>query len=120
MAHGSTFAFHSGRGFVVTRPEPPLRRIPPGSVIVIERSPVFFVHPFFFGHRFLTFGGPLFLGGSAATVIDTPFFCDVDGLGFPDLAAFAQHLHDVHGIALDRALSFCEPARGRCVFFGSE
>jgi hypothetical protein len=111
-------------------------------VIIIERPPVFFAHPFFFGHRFFarpfffghrffvhpfffrhrffTFGAPLFLGGSAATVIDTPFFCDVDGLGFPDLAAFAQHLHDAHGIALDRALSFCEPVAGRCVFFGSE
>jgi hypothetical protein len=88
-------------------------------VIIIERPPVFFVHPFFFRHRFFTFGAPLFLDGSAAAVINTPFFCDVDGLGFPDAAAFAQHLHNAHGIALDRALSFCEPVGGRCVFFGS-
>jgi hypothetical protein len=88
-------------------------------VIIIERPPVFLVHPFFFGHSFTTFGAPLFLDWSAATVIDTPFFCDVDGLGFPDAAAFAQHLHDAHGIALDRALSSCELVGGRCVFFGS-
>jgi hypothetical protein len=112
------FAFHSGPGTVVTRPEPPFGPIPPAGLIIIQRPRVLFVHPLFFGHRFSTFGAPLFLDGSAATVVEAPFFCDVDGLGFTDLAAFAQHLHDAHGVALDRALSFCDPLRGRCVFFG--
>jgi hypothetical protein len=112
MSRGSAFAFHSGRGIVIVRPEPPFRRKPSGSVIIHRTTPVFFVHPFLFGHRFTTFGtfgAALFLDWSAATVIDTPFFCDVDGLGFPDEAAFAQHLHDAHGIPLDSALSVCEP-----------
>ncbi len=102
------------------RPTPPFRRTPSGNVIIIERTPVFFVHPFFFEHRLSTFGfgQPLFLGGSPVVVMDAPFFCYLHGLGFTDQAAFTQHLHDAHGVPLGRALSFCELVGGRYVFFG--
>ncbi len=103
---------------VVTRPAPPFRHAPTGNVIIIELAPAFFVHPLFFRHRFFTFGQPLFLGGSPVALIDAPFFCYVDRLGFTDQATFAQHLHDAHGVPLDRALSFCELVGGQYVFFG--
>jgi hypothetical protein len=108
----------AGGGLVVTRPAPPFRHAPSGNVIIIERTPVSFVHPFFFGHRFFAFSAPLFLGGSPVDVIDAPFFCWLDGFGFTDQAEFVRHLHEAHGVPLASALSFCELVGGRVVFFG--
>ena len=40
--------------------------------------------------------------------VTAPFFCWVDGIGFTDEERFAHHLHGVHGVPLDKALSASE------------
>jgi hypothetical protein len=109
----------AGGDVVVKRPAPAFRHAPTGNVIIIERTPLFFVHPFFREHRFSTFGQPLFLGGSPVVVIDAPFFCQVDGLGFSDEAACAQHLHAAHGVPLGRARRSVSWWAGATCFSGS-
>jgi hypothetical protein len=105
----------AGRGaIVVTRPAPPFhtRFVCPHCVIIVE--------PFFLSHRrFVTSDRRLFLSpGPPLAVIDAPFFCWLDGLGFADREQFARHLHDAHGVPLANALSFGEHVGGRFVFFG--
>jgi hypothetical protein len=50
--------------------------------------------------------------------VTAPFFCWVDGIGFTDEDRFAHHLHGVHGVPLDKALSASEKIDGRYVFYG--
>ena len=50
--------------------------------------------------------------------LTTPFFCWIDRIGFTDEERFAHHLHEVHGVPLDAALSASEVVGGRYVFFG--
>jgi hypothetical protein len=50
--------------------------------------------------------------------VTAPFFCWVDGIGFTDEERFAHHLHGVHGVPLDKALSASEKVDGRYVFYG--
>lgn len=78
-----------------------------------------FSHDFFFHDRSFFFGCPLFPVRPQVVVIRSPFFCFPDGLAFTDQALFFDHLHQVHGIPLDRAGLFCrQMLGGRLIFFG--
>jgi hypothetical protein len=104
---------------VVTRRAPFFHHLQSGEVVIINRGPVVFVHPFFFSSsRGFFLGEPLFLTEQPATIIAAPFFCYLDGLGFTDQAEFVRHLHEVHGVPFTSALSFCEVVGGRYMFFG--
>jgi hypothetical protein len=106
---------HAEAATIVTRRAPPFHRAPNGDVVLVEDGAPF-VRPFV-SHRFFAFGEPLSLGAPVA-IIEAPYFCYLDGLGFADQAAFVRHLHDAHGVPVGRALSFCEQVGGRYVFFG--
>ena len=113
-AHFGMSAQPAGRASViVTRPAPPFRRrfVCPPRVIVVEP---FFSHRTFIGGNGLL----LFSPGPPVAVIDAPFFCWLDGLGFIDRDSFVRHLHNAHGMPLANVLSFCELVGGRVVFFG--
>ena len=120
---------------LVTRPAPPLQKAPSDLPQRHERS-FFFGPPFFYGPGFgypygeYPYGGywrgygPQFFDSSAAfgvapPAIDAPFYCWLDGSGFEDEETFARHLHDVHRVPLENALSFTESVGGRHVFFGN-
>lgn len=115
---------------VVTRPTPPLQRTFGGfhrhhhhgpAFVFIEppffvRSPFLYSYPYSAG--FYSFEGPLDAYAGTPSAITAPFYCWIDGIAFTDQARFAHHLHEVHGVPLEEALSSCEPVGGRCVFFG--
>jgi hypothetical protein len=106
-------------GTIVTRRAPPFHRLPSGEVVIANRGAILFVHPFFFSSsRGFFLGEPMFLAEQPTTIINAPFFCYLDGLGFSDRDSFVRHLHEVHGVPLTSALSFCERVGGRYMFFG--
>jgi len=78
-----------------------------------------FSRDFFLRDRSFFFGRPFFPVRPQVVVIRSPFFCFPDGLEFTDQAVFFDHLHQVHGIPVDRASSFCQQVLGRrLIFFG--
>lgn len=122
------------RGAIVTRPAPPFHRTsggfhgrphhPHGSVFFFIVSPFFvpapFAYPFYLYYPYSSlyeFEGPLGYGGPSIIISD-PYYCWIDAVGFSNEGQFAQHLHDVHGIPLDEALSASELVGGRYVFLG--
>jgi hypothetical protein len=112
----------------VTRPAPPLQRAFGGfgmhhhhhGAVFVFVEPPFFV-PFLYQYAYAY--SPLYDFGSpsayaAPPTVTAPFFCWIDGIGFTDEERFAHHLHEVHGVPLDEALSASELVDGRYVFFG--
>jgi hypothetical protein len=123
------FAPHLGGSTLVTRPTPPLQRAFGGfgmhhhhhGAVFVFVEPPFFV-PFLYGYAYpysplYDFGPPSAYAEPPPTVT-APFFCWIDGIGFTDEERFAHHLHEVHGVPLDEALSTSELVDGRYVFFG--
>jgi hypothetical protein len=123
-------------------PAPPFQR-PPGHVNGHrhdQHRPAFvFIEPPFFGTR--RFGYPytpyapynpyvsyspysfyawdrLSAYPAGPSMITAPYYCWVDGIGFSDEGRFAHHLHEVHGVPLDKALASSELLDGHYVFFG--
>jgi hypothetical protein len=133
------FAPHVGGSTLVTRPAPPLQHAFGGFPMHHHHhhhGPVFaFVEPPFFSPVFSPFFSPFFYGyaypysplydfrapptyAEAPPTVAAPFFCWIDGIGFTDEGRFAHHLHEVHGVPLDEALSASEIVDGRYIFFG--
>jgi hypothetical protein len=54
----------------------------------------------------------------APSMITDPYYCWIDGIGFSSEERFARHLHEVHGVPLDKALASSELVDGHYVFFG--
>jgi hypothetical protein len=129
------FGTNLSGSMLVTRPAPPLRRAfgsfpmhrhhhHNGSVFAFVEPPFFspFFSPFFYGYAYpysplYDFGAPRAYTQAPPT-LTAPFFCWIDGIGFTDQERFAHHLHEVHGVPLDEALSASEMIDGRYVFFG--
>jgi hypothetical protein len=122
------FATRLGGSTIVTRPAPPLQHAFGGFVmhhhhhgpVFVFVEPLFF-SPFLFGYAYpysplYDFGPPA--AYAAPSTVTAPFFCWIDGIGFTDEERFARHLHEVHGVPLDEALSASELVDGRYVFFG--
>jgi hypothetical protein len=132
LAH---FAPHLGGSTVVTRPAPPLQHAfggfrmhhhhdHRGPVFAFVEPPFFspFFSPFFYGYAYpysplYDFGAPPAYSEAPLTAT-APFFCWIDGIGFTDKERFAHHLHEVHGVPLEQALSASEMVDGRYVFYG--
>jgi hypothetical protein len=119
---------------VITRPAPPFQRAPDdfhehhhhrGPVFVFVEPPFFesapFGYPYGYAYpyssSFYAFG-PSSAYAAPSAVIDAPFFCWIDGIGFTDEGRFAHHLHEAHGVPLRDALAASELVGGRYVFFG--
>ena len=129
------FGPHLSGSMLVTRPAPPLQHAfggfpmhhhhhHHGPVFAFVEPPFFspFFSPFFYGHAYpysalYDFGAPPAYA-EAPPAVTTPFFCWIDGIGFTDEGRFAHHLHEVHGVPLDEALSASEKVDGRYVFYG--
>jgi hypothetical protein len=73
----------------------------------------------FFEHR--TFGWPGYTAFSSAApviVIDDPFFCYPDGLGFAERRLFFEHLWREHGLTAEDASTVVVDTGGRSIFLG--
>jgi len=118
---------------LITRPMPPLRRADGffrhhhhdhGRRTFVFVDPFFAPSPYFlpYGYpyysSFYAFGPAPPALYSPSSSVTTPYFCWVDQIGFTDEDRFAHHLHEVHGVPLEQALSASESVGGRYVFFG--
>jgi hypothetical protein len=125
---------HQGGSTLVTRPSPPLQHAfggfpfhhhhhHHGAGFAFVEQPFFssflYGSPYWYGYPYW----PLYDFSSppphtAAPNVSAPFFCWIDEIGFTDERRFAHHLHEVHGVPLDEALSASEQVDGRYVFYG--
>ncbi len=122
---------------VVTRPMAPFRQGPGagaqchrrhGPVVVFVQPPLFGTQRFGFGYNSFSsnfpFSSPFTFGSwpafntAAPAAMAEPYYCWVDGIGFTDEGRFVHHLHEVHGVPLDEALSLTESVGERRVFYG--
>jgi hypothetical protein len=130
-------AFMVARPNVVMRPLAPFRQVPGAGaqchrrhgpvVVFVQPSPLFGTQPFGFGYNSFfssfPFSSPFGFGSwpafnAAPAVTAEPYYCWVDGIGFTDEGRFLHHLHEVHGVPLDEALSLTESVGERRVFYG--